>query len=75
MPADNGVSKTRVALLDQRVPGHAGFATVPEAATYLQLSRAMVHKLIAAAKIPATRYGRAVRIPWSWLLKESRDDA
>jgi hypothetical protein len=27
----------------------------------------MVHKLVEAGRIPARRYGRAVRIPWSWL--------
>jgi excisionase family DNA binding protein len=45
----------------------AGFATPTEAAGFLRLSRATIHKLIGAGKIPACRYGRAVRIPWSWL--------
>jgi excisionase family DNA binding protein len=44
-----------------------GFATVDEAARFLSLSRAMVHKLIANGSVPVRRYGRAVRIPWSWL--------
>ena len=51
----------------------AGFATPVEAAKFLRLSRAMVHKLIAEGKMPACRYGRAVRIPWSWLLAQTRD--
>jgi len=43
--------------------GFAGFATVVEAAQFLSLSKAMVHKLVAAGDIPACRYGKAVRIP------------
>jgi excisionase family DNA binding protein len=45
----------------------AGFATPSEAARFLHVSKAMVHKLIGEGKMPACRYGRAVRIPWSWL--------
>lgn len=45
----------------------SGFATPVEVARFLRLSKAMVHKLIAEGKMPACRYGRAVRIPWSWL--------
>ena len=45
----------------------AGFATPVEAARFLRLSKAMIHKLIGAGKMPACRYGRADRIPWSWL--------
>jgi excisionase family DNA binding protein len=45
----------------------SGFATAAEAAAYLNLSKAMIHKLIGESKLPARRYGRAVRIPWSWL--------
>ena len=48
-----------------------GFATPGEAATYLRLSKGMIHKLIGEQKIPATRYGRAVRIPWAWLRTEA----
>lgn len=52
--------------LEQRST-RSGFATPAEAAQFLRLSKAMVHKLIGEGKIPACRYGRAVRIPWSWL--------
>jgi excisionase family DNA binding protein len=45
----------------------AGFATPVEAARFLRLSKAMVHKLIGEGTVPACRFGRAVRIPWSWL--------
>jgi excisionase family DNA binding protein len=44
-----------------------GFATPAEAANFLRLSKAMIHKLIGEGKMPVCRYGRAVRIPWSWL--------
>lgn len=40
-----------------------GFATPLEAAKLLRLSRAMGHELIGERKMPAYRYGRAVRIP------------
>lgn len=45
----------------------SGFATTSEAATFLRLSKAMIHKLIGEGSMPACRYGRAVRIPWAWL--------
>jgi excisionase family DNA binding protein len=45
----------------------SGFATPAEAAAFLGLSKAMIHKLIGEEKMPARRYGRAVRIPWVWL--------
>jgi excisionase family DNA binding protein len=58
-------------MVNQRVIGEAlvltGFATPTETARFLRLSKAMVHKLIGEGKVPACRYGRAVRIPWSWL--------
>jgi excisionase family DNA binding protein len=44
-----------------------GFATTAEAARFLRLSKAMVHKLIHQGTMPSCRYGRAVRIPWVWL--------
>ena len=49
----------------------AGFATANEAARYLKLSKAMVHKLIGEGTMPACRYGRAVRIPWLWLRSQA----
>jgi excisionase family DNA binding protein len=50
-----------------------GVATAKEAASFLRLSKAMIHKLICEGKIPASRYGRAVRIPWSWLRAQAGD--
>ena len=49
----------------------AGFATANEAARYLNLSKAMIHKLIGEGAMPACRYGRAVRIPWHWLRSQA----
>jgi len=48
-----------------------GFATPVEAARFLRLSKAMIHKLIAEGTLPACRYGRAVRIPWLWLKQQA----
>ncbi len=50
---------------------YTGFATPVEAAKFLRLSKAMVHKLIGEGKMPCCRYGRAVRIPWAWLRAEA----
>jgi excisionase family DNA binding protein len=53
--------------------GQCGFATSLETARYLHLSKSMVNKLVAEGKIPARRFGRAVRVPWSWLLAQGRE--
>ncbi len=45
----------------------SAFATTKEAADFLGLSKAMIHKLIGGNVVPVCRYGRAVRIPWTWL--------
>ena len=49
-----------------------GLATVDEAADYLSLSQGMIHKLIDQGLLPARRFGRAVRIPWSWLHSQTK---
>jgi excisionase family DNA binding protein len=49
-----------------------GFATAVEAAEFLRLSKAMLHKLVCDGKVPARRYGRVVRIPWSWLRDQAQ---
>lgn len=48
-----------------------GFARPAEAAHFMGISKAMVHKLITEGKMPARRYGRVVRVPWSWLRAEA----
>jgi excisionase family DNA binding protein len=58
-------------LIPQDLSREQAFATVLEAAQFLRLSKAMVHKQIHQSKIPCKRYGRAVRIPWSWLRSEA----
>ena len=50
----------------------SAMATPTETARFLHLSRAMIHKLIGDGKIPVCRYGRAIRIPWSWLYKQAQ---
>lgn len=45
----------------------SGFATPIEAARFLHLSKGMIHKMVHKGEIPASHYGRAVRIPWAWL--------
>ena len=54
-------------------PDTTVFATVGECAKYLNLSKGMVFKLIAEGKMPARRFGRAVRVPWSWLRSQAGD--
>jgi excisionase family DNA binding protein len=51
-------------------PRRDGFASAEEASRFLSLSRAMITKLTAAGEVPHRRYGRSVRIPWSWLLDQ-----
>lgn len=57
--------------LEHRQAPMSGFATAAEAAKYLKLSKAMIHKLIGQGNVPACRYGRAVRIPWKWLREQA----
>jgi excisionase family DNA binding protein len=49
-----------------------GFATVTETARFLHLSKSMIHREVNCGNIPSTRYGRAVRIPWSWLRAQAQ---
>jgi excisionase family DNA binding protein len=51
-------------------PRREGFASADEASRFLSLSRAMITKLTAAGEMPHRRYGRALRIPWAWLLAQ-----
>jgi excisionase family DNA binding protein len=45
----------------------SGFAKISEAATFLNLSKAMIHKMVRDGRIPSRRIGKVYRIPWSWL--------
>jgi excisionase family DNA binding protein len=51
-------------------PRRDGFASAEEASRFLGLSRAMITKLTASGEMPHRRYGRALRIPWAWLLDQ-----
>jgi excisionase family DNA binding protein len=57
------------------IPPAAGFATAVEAAEFLRVSKAMLHKLVCAGKVPARRYGRVIRIPWAWLRDQAQAGA
>jgi len=65
MKTDSNQRQTLTSTVSQTQ--EAGFATANEAARYLKLSKAMIHKLIGQGTVPVCRYGRAVRIPWNWL--------
>jgi excisionase family DNA binding protein len=41
-----------------------GFATVPEAAHYLRLSRAKIYLLMDDGSLKYAKFGRSRRIPW-----------
>jgi excisionase family DNA binding protein len=53
----------------------SGFATTRETARYLQLSHYIVLKLIASGEIPHKRFGRYVRVRWSWLRSQAECEA
>ena len=52
-----------------------GLATIPEAAEFLRLASPTVYALVHKGEIPARRFGRTVRIPWSWLLQSAEPTA
>jgi excisionase family DNA binding protein len=47
-----------------------GFASAEESAHFLGVSRAMITKMTGDGRMPYRRYGRALRIPWAWLLDQ-----
>jgi excisionase family DNA binding protein len=49
-----------------------GFATSVEAARFLGVTRQHVSKLIREGQMPAQKFGRALRIPWAWLIERER---
>ena len=67
----NTIVRSRDMSAAEVVDEPVGFATPIEAAKFLRLSKAMVHKLIGEGKMPSCRYGRAVRIPWQWLRSQA----
>jgi excisionase family DNA binding protein len=57
--------------MDQKVPSQQGLASIPAAAEFLSLSRGKTYQMINAGQIPSKRFGKSVRIPWSWLLQQA----
>jgi excisionase family DNA binding protein len=53
-----------------RDPRRDGFASADQAAAFLSISRPMVTKLVQSGAMPYKRFGRALRIPWVWLLEQ-----
>jgi hypothetical protein len=51
-------------------PRREGFASGDEAGRFLSLSNAMITKMCKAGAIPHKKFGRSLRIPWSWLLDQ-----
>ncbi len=43
------------------------FLTTKEAAHFLGLSNGMIRKMVHAKRVPVRHFGRAIRIPSSWL--------
>jgi excisionase family DNA binding protein len=55
-------------------PRSRGFARSGEAAEFLGITRQHLAKMIREGKVPAQRYGNAVRIPWQWLIEQENCD-
>jgi excisionase family DNA binding protein len=51
-------------------PRRDGFASAEESARFLAVSRPMITKLVNNGDMPYKRFGRSLRIPWSWLLAQ-----
>lgn len=49
-----------------------GFAKITEVAKYLNISKAMVNKMMHQGSIPYTKFGKVYRIPWSWLKQAAK---
>lgn len=55
----------------QSEPQQQGMAAVPVAATYLSVSPNHLYQLVNSGEVPSKRFGRSVRIPWSWLHQQA----
>jgi hypothetical protein len=64
------MNATKEKLLQRPDPRRDGFASAEEAGRFLNISRAMITKLTQSGNMPCKRYGRALRIPWNWLLDQ-----
>jgi excisionase family DNA binding protein len=50
-----------------------GFASVAEAAAFMSLGKTTLYRLIDDGVVDARRFGRTVRIPWSWLHDQAKN--
>jgi excisionase family DNA binding protein len=46
-----------------KVPGEAGFFTVPETVAYLRLSRAKIHAMMENKELAYVKFGKCRRVP------------
>lgn len=51
--------------------GQVGICSIPEAAKFLSISRGKIYLMINSGECPSKRFGKSVRIPWAWLLKQA----
>jgi excisionase family DNA binding protein len=51
-----------------------GLCSIPDAAEFLSVSRGKVYKMMSDGDCPSKRFGKSVRIPWVWLLKQAEVD-
>jgi hypothetical protein len=64
------MKRKMAAVNSEKDPRREGFASAVEAARFLDLSTAMITKMAKAGDLPYKRFGRALRIPWRWLLSQ-----
>ena len=48
-----------------------GLCSIPQAAEFLSVSRGKMYAMLHAGECPSKRFGKSVRIPWAWLLKQA----
>ena len=44
-----------------------GLCSIVQAAKFLSLSRGKLYQLVNAGEVPCRKFGKSVRVPWSWL--------
>jgi excisionase family DNA binding protein len=68
----DAIDKPNLQMAPRPILAREGFASTEEAAQYLSLTRQSVSLMCLDGRIPARRFGRALRIPWSWLLEQEQ---
>lgn len=48
-----------------------GLASASDIAAFLKIGKSTVYKLVKTGKIPCRKYGKSIRIPWSFFVRES----